>query len=330
MLTQKQFAYKNPNSRGNKTHVAVAGHDRSAILAVYIIAICLAIIALSAGVLFKNAVNTISLNTTPTVSEDQSVASSGNNNSVTPPSKSMSVSGGAAKKVVNLPSSQEMQQTLNRWQAAYPGTAHGVVVQELESPYGYASLNADKSFQLASIYKLYLSYYLYNQLENKLLNSTATLGADHPVNTCIQLMLVYSNNACGESIGYFIGWPKLSYWMNDRGYTETSLTLPFETTAKDTAKILENLQSGKLINSADTKEMLDYMRQQIYRNGVPAGVPGIPVADRVGIARGYWNDAAIVYNKKGTYILVALTKDSGPLPIKDLSSRINSLFAAKR
>ncbi len=227
----------------------------------------------------------------------------------------------------NKYSSKALQALLNKWQSDYAAGYYGVVVKELGGAKRSASLHPHDQFQTASLYKVYLAQYLYNSVDLGQRSLSQTYGAPYTLGKCLELMIIISSNACGQSLGYSVGWDILNDAVNVAGFKETTISSSLHvTTASDLAEYLVELQTGTLISKPFTKELLDNMRHQIYRSAIPAGVPGISVADKVGYLPGYWHDAAIVYHPKGTYVLVVLSLGSGSAAIKDLSRRISDFM----
>jgi beta-lactamase class A len=198
------------------------------------------------------------------------------------------------------------------------------MVKELTGRERTASLQSHTTFETASLYKLFLEDYLYNQVEqNKLsLDSYWGTGNRGTLASCLELMIVVSDNACAESLGYSVGWGTLHNFARNAGFADTTLSWDLRTSAWDMTDFLARLNSGNLMNSDHTQTLLTNMKKQIYRSAIPAGVPGVSVADKVGFRDSYWNDAAIVYGSKSTYIIVVLSKGSGTAPISNLSSRV--------
>jgi beta-lactamase class A len=73
---------------------------------------------------------------------------------------------------------------------------------------------------------------------------------------------------------------------------------------------LQKLETNQLgLSEPSRARLLDVMKRQVYRNGVPAGVNGV-VADKVGFLDGILNDAAIVYSPKGVYVISIMSNGS--------------------
>lgn len=224
------------------------------------------------------------------------------------------------------PSSADLQAMLDKWQQDYKSAKFGVVIKELDGDKRSASLQADTTFEAASLYKLYLSDYLYTKIAQGRYSLASSLGAGRSLGSCIELMITISDNNCGESIGYNIGWYTLHNFVRNAGFSHTSMVGYNRTSASDVASYLEQLYNGSLLNPSASSDFLSYMKHQIYRTAIPAGVPGVAVADKVGFNFNNWHDAAIVYHPKGNYILAVLSAGSGTGPIRDLSSRINDFM----
>lgn len=235
-----------------------------------------------------------------------------------------------AKTVVAaVPGSDQLQAILDKWRTDYSIGTVGVYIKELGENKRTASLNASQKMEAASLYKMFMADYLYNNIDRGKLSFDTTLsGMSQTIGNCLKPMIVNSDNACGEGFGYSIGWPTLHNYVRAQGFNQTIMSPVNQTTASDTAKYLDLLYNGKLIkNSSYTNQLLGYMKVQIYRYGIPAGVPGQTVADKVGSNPGIYHDAAIVYGPKSTYILSVMSKNSSAAAIKDLSGRVAKFFS---
>ncbi len=238
------------------------------------------------------------------------------------PSKSKPVSVVAEPKI---PITKDLQNLLNKWQTDYKAGQYGVVIKELGGRKRNASLNAHTQFLTASLYKVFVSQYLYSKVESGQLSLSDYMGG-YNVGNCLEQMIVVSSNACGHGLGVAIGWENLNTHVHSLGFKETTISETKYTSAGDMAKFLEKLQGGTLLGRTFNATLINYLKRQIYRNAIPAGVPGISVADKPGYYGYYWHDAAIVYHPKGAYILVVLSRGSGNYAIRDLSTRVSNYF----
>jgi hypothetical protein len=68
------------------------------------------------------------------------------------------------------------------------------------------------------------------------------------------------------------------------------------------------------------------MSQQTYRQGIPAGSPGIKVADKTGSFGRINTDIGLVYHPGGVYALSVFSEGSNFKNIADLTSEINKMM----
>lgn len=80
------------------------------------------------------------------------------------------------------------------------------------------------------------------------------------------------------------------------------------TTARGLLTLFEAIGHGKAVNAAASAQMLEILKRQQFREGIPAGVaPGTPVAHKTGSITRIRHDAGIVYSKR-PYVLVVLVR----------------------
>ena len=186
-----------------------------------------------------------------------------------------------------------------------------------------------KVYTPASTYKLFVAYAVLSRIESGVMRWTddATSGKD--VSACFDTMIIDSDNACAEWFGEKIGWKTITSMLHQVGLSEkTSLYTNngFVATANDEALFLTKLYGGTLLNKESTRRLLDVMKRQVYRSGVPAGVGGSVVADKVGFLGGLLHDAAIVYGPKGVYVVVIFTNGSSWAEIADAARQIHAFL----
>jgi len=89
----------------------------------------------------------------------------------------------------------------------------------------------------------------------------------------------------------------------DRGLSNT-------TTARDLAILLAAIAQGQAASDSSTAIMLDILTHQVFRDGIPAGVPpGTRIASKTGGITGINHDAAVIYpSGRPPYVLVILTR----------------------
>ena len=232
-----------------------------------------------------------------------------------------------------------LQQIVDSWAAGHSFHS-SVVVQEIQSGLHAASHNADTTAVTASTYKLFVAYTALYDVEQGTYTMDTRISTGQTVSDALNKMMVNSDNPSGKALGIFVGWAHVDSLVAAAGATHTNtnnydsagnlLRADKYTTAGDLAVILTKLQQGVLLNASDTSMLLGLMKNQTWRERIPAGVPsGIAVADKPGwlnVGEGdgenVQNDAAIVYGPKSTYVIVITTDSSGPQPLADLSRQV--------
>lgn len=187
------------------------------------------------------------------------------------------------------------------------------------------SANGSKQYHPASTYKLFAAYSVMKRVDSGQMSWAQTASGGQTVAQCFDKMIVYSDNACAEWFGATIGWNAVTADARSAGASgATVLSQPFVSTANDLATFLQKLESNQLgVSEASRARLLDAMKRQIYRQGVPAGV-GVTVANKVGFLEGTLHDAAIVYAPSGVYVVVIMSDGQSWGVIADAARQLHA------
>lgn len=216
---------------------------------------------------------------------------------------------------------------LTYWLETHAGS-YQVAIRELGGQGREASHNVAQQTVMASTYKTFLAFVAYKQSESGALDLNAGLVNGKNIEQCIEVMIVKSDNDCPIALGKHIGWAKVDEIIAANGFSNVKLNNYNASgylngdklvNAREQASFLAQLSEGVLINQSNTARLLDYMKRQVYRAGIPAGSKGAVVADKVGFLEGYLHDVGIVYGPKATYALVIMSKGSSWTNISDLA-----------
>lgn len=202
----------------------------------------------------------------------------------------------------------------------HPGT-YGVSMIELDGKKRRAEYNGDKQFVTASTYKLLVAYSVLKRIDS----GARSWDSDQ---TCFNKMISLSDNACAESFLHAIGVNALTSEANSIGLKNSTFMKgggPY-TTANDQVLLLGMIATGQNFSSTNQQRLIEAMKKNVYRKGIPAGVSGT-VADKVGFMNGLLHDSAIVYSPHGTYVLSIMTEGSSWPVIADLAKQIDNLRA---
>jgi len=184
--------------------------------------------------------------------------------------------------------------------------------------------NGNKQYHPASTYKLFVAYSVLKRVDIGQMSLGQTTSGGQTLAQCLDNMIVNSDNACAEWFGQAIGWSTLTSEARAIGASSTTLSKPFVSTPNDMALFLQKLESNQLgLTEPSRARLLDAMKRQVYRKGIPAGV-GVSVADKVGFLDGLLHDAAIVYSPSGVYVLVIYSNGSSWAQIADAARQIQA------
>lgn len=206
-----------------------------------------------------------------------------------------------------------------------PGT-YGVQYIELAGQKRRASYNESKQFITASTYKLYVAYSTLKRVQAGQWSWSDQVTGGQNLTTCFDKMIVNSDNACAEALYGKIGYQTVINEARALGLKNTSLDREAQkTSAGDLATFLGSVYSGTIdINAENRSRLIDAMKRNVYRKGIPAGSSGT-VADKVGFLDGLLHDASLVYSPKGDYVLVVMTDGSSWDKIAELTRKIESI-----
>jgi beta-lactamase class A len=222
-------------------------------------------------------------------------------------------------------SSQGLQALLNYWDETNPGT-WGIVLKDFNGNIS-ASLNPDRQFTSASVYKIYVAYVVYTKVDNGEFGMDSSTNNGNNVSGCMELMIVRSDNSCAHALGDLIGWDTNDGMLHAKGFSSTTIAFGGAlTTARDSADFLMQLQNGVLLSNGNRNAMLDMMGRNIYRYAIPAGSVGMHSANKLGALGTYNHDVAIVYHPKGTYVLSVFSQGSNHSRIRELARQIAAVM----
>lgn len=204
---------------------------------------------------------------------------------------------------------------------------YGVALTELSGQYRRATYNGDTSFTTASTYKLFIAYSTLKRIESGEWKWTDQVQGGRDLTKCFDDMIVVSDNECAHALLDKIGYRPLTNEAKAIGAVNTSFlgSDGIKTTAEDLALLLAELQTGQILQQQANRDILiNAMKRNIYRQGIPKGVAGT-VADKVGFLDALLHDAGIVYATSGTYVLVIMTNGSSWGNIAELTRQLEAL-----
>jgi beta-lactamase class A len=218
--------------------------------------------------------------------------------------------------------------------------SYGVVVKSLVSG-AVAEVNSHKRFETASLFKLWVMYEVYKQVELGLVDMDEELlvtpyyaswdAGSLPVEICDTLtvrealwaMITYSDNTSGFLLRDRVGMENIHRDLQALGLTESAFRPENVTsTAADMVRFLEMVVLQAAVSREASREMLDLMLAQQVRDRLPALLPpDTEVANKTGNLPEVTHDVGIVYAPQPTYVIAVLSDESGEAQLIALLSR---------
>lgn len=177
--------------------------------------------------------------------------------------------------------------------------------------------------RMASTYKMFVLYSVLKRIEAGTMSFTEQVNGQ-TMDSCLQTIIIDSNNECAIAIAERIGWTTIANEGKALGATGLDWSEELWGTASDASVIPAKLARGEILTETNRNYMLDLMKRQRFRNGIPAGTPHV-VADKVGFIDGWLNDAGIVYAPDQTYVLAIYTSGQSWGTIAEITRQIESL-----
>lgn len=208
-------------------------------------------------------------------------------------------------------------------------TSTAVAVTDLSGKNrGNVNYNGDTQFTSASTYKIYVAYAMIHDVE------TGRRNWSSPINgttweTCLARTIVNSDNDCPEIYINSIGYSKFNSIVDGLGVSSVTQFEPYgiRTSANDLALVLQKFYKGELVSEDNKNKLFSLMEQQVYRDGIPAGIGNsAKVADKVGFLDALLHDAGIIFSDKGDYIMVVMTNGESWPYIAKVASYIHSVM----
>jgi beta-lactamase class A len=242
-----------------------------------------------------------------------------------------------------------LQSALNAALAGYNGRA-SVVVHNLADG-RYAAVNEGEVYYAASTYKAAVLLEAYRQRDAGELDfakqvvlteeyAATDLGTLEylelapndlvSVADAVKGMIVVSDTPLALVVTEEVTHNSVDATLRNVGATVMSVnTTELPTTALDLSQLMTAIAAGYGVSAASRDEMLSYLAQEWFREGVIAGVPsGTTVAHKSGSFSGAVHDAAVVWGPAGPYVITVLTDGSGGWPaLAAVSSAVWDYFA---
>ncbi|HET7579126.1 MAG TPA: serine hydrolase [Bacillales bacterium] len=168
-------------------------------------------------------------------------------------------------------------------------------------------------------------------------------GIELPIYDLAMLMIIQSDNTATNILIDLVGKDPIREAMQDLGMSDSAfytklMTVPVDSprnsiTASDVSGLLKKLALGKFVSLYACEQMIDILKKQQVRNGLPGYLPdddseivGVnpewEVANKSGWVTGIHHDAGIFYVGSRTMIVTAFSKGCDTLVAPDALAKI--------
>ena len=203
---------------------------------------------------------------------------------------------------------------------------YGITVMELGGKGRTASVNGTRMYVNASTYKLFVAYVVLKELESGRLTWDDVITGGLTVRQCFEEMIVRSANRCALAYKARFGAHTIVAKMHELGFTSLEYNTTWWSTPNDMTQYFKKLERGELLQGESRDFLLSLLKRQVWRDGIPAGVRGITVADKVGLLDSYLHDMGIIYSPNGTYILTIMTSGGSYSGMADVARRVEQFL----
>lgn len=206
------------------------------------------------------------------------------------------------------PSDEALSAVMKNYAQSHSGSYAATLI-EIGGKGRYASYRGGEQFVTASTYKLFVAYSTLLRVESGEWSWSDSIQGGRNLSRCFDDMIKLSDNACAEAFLRRIGYSTMTNEAHALGCLNTSFVNGnIRSTTEDQTRLLGLLYSGRILNDqADRDKWISAMKVNVYRQGIPKGISGAVVADKVGFLDELLHDSAIVYTSTGTYVLTIYT-----------------------
>ena len=221
----------------------------------------------------------------------------------------------------------------NRVELTLSGTegTYAVAIKNFKTGESF-NLNEHKVFIAASLYKNWIMAETFNQIskgdinEDQILSQSISVLNDEfniseedaelkegtvtmRVKEALEKMITVSDNYAALLLSEKIRFSRVSSYLQKHGFNESSLGVPPKTTVYDTALFYEKLYRGELADQVYTTKMLDLLKKQQRKGGLPKYLPpNTEIAHKTGELGSVKHDGGIVFSNRGDYIIVVMSE----------------------
>lgn len=220
---------------------------------------------------------------------------------------------------------EELQKVVSSWSSKNRGSESVTVMAQDGSV--LATSGPDQTFFMASVYKLYVAYLGYQDIDSGKYQLSDPYANGWTRGKCLDEMIRNSDSPCAEKMMAEYGKAAIQTKLQSYGLTHTSFRA-LTTSSHDVAIVVQRIMQGTNLSPASHSSLLTSMKEQKYRNGLPKGFSGITTYDKVGFRdQAEYHDVGFIELADGRkLVVVTLTSDVGVRTISQLATSLEKTF----
>lgn len=234
--------------------------------------------------------------------------------------------------------------------------SYAIVIKDMNTGKVYEK-EENKSFEAASLYKLWIMGEVVRRLEDGTMKEEDVLSGEvkdlnerfkiateaaelqdgtvsMTIKEALNEMITVSHNYAALLLSAKVRLSNVTKFLENQGLTESKLGEPPSTTAKEIALYLEKIYKKELVNMHGSEYMLELLKNQEKNSKLPKYLPKeVVMAHKTGEIGGFSHDAGIVYTNNGDYIIVVMSESDNPQGaderIANISQNVYAVFTEK-
>jgi hypothetical protein len=203
-----------------------------------------------------------------------------------------------------------LQNVIDTWVESVSGTSSVVISDDTGNV--LAVHNPEQVYFAASIYKLYVAYAGYQQVDSGEVDRNEVYVNGFTRYECLDKMIRESDSPCAEKLWNELGKSELTAQLETYGIENTSME-GITTTAEDAGIMLARIARGEGLSEESQTAFLSSMKDQedLYRRGLPSGFETLTVYNKVGWnEQKEWHDASIIELPDGRKLIVSVFSEN--------------------
>ena len=214
-------------------------------------------------------------------------------------------------------SGADLETELTALNVVYPDQIGFILINEQSGE--VITTNESRIFTSASLYKLFLTYAILEQVDTGLLSLQDQMADGATIDDYLTSTITVSANEPAKELAHLIGWENIETFIHEQGFVSTSFN-PYleydgiyyngdlETTPAEVAFLLERLLEGELLSEASTKYFLGLLGNQQLVYALNTGLSSdVTFAHKTGLLDDVSHDAGILSMDGQNYIVAVLT-----------------------